>query len=485
VTGTIFAFGPFELDATRRRLQRAGQIIPLSERQFAILSHLVSQAGTALSKDALIEAAWRNVAVTDNSLEQAISALRRALTGGPGEQSYIQTVPRQGYRFTAAVSRRTARQTDEALDALLLPHRAWLEGRAAIETLGRAQASQARQTFEGVLAATPDYAPAHVGLANACAFEFEATRADPEPNRDALAAALRHARDACRLDPDSAEAWATLGFVLHLSRDTDQAVAAARRATTLEPDNWRHHLRHAVVSWGEERLRAAQRCLTLLPGLALAHWLAATVHVARQAFDRAEQELERGAQAQDGQTHQDRFSAVALHWLLGLVCLARGDEARALREFERELAFEAAGQLYARECCANTWHAIGAIALRNGRDDDAAVAFTEALKRVPQHMLATVGLVALHQDPSRSPSLEGLAARFSDAGFVIEAAMARAALLVVGHAPEQAARLLDTTLEQAPAGSACWTVPVEPLLQVSAHPEIWRTVLARLRSRAA
>jgi len=483
VTATIYTFGPFELDPVRRHLRRAGETIPLSERQLAILSLLVSQAGTALSKDALIEAAWRDVAVTDNSLEQAISALRRALTSSD-EQSYIQTVPRQGYRFIGTVARRTARQTDEALDSLLLPHRAWLEGRAAIETLGRAQASQARHTFESVLAATPDYAPAYVGLANACAFEFEATRADPEPDRDALAAALRHARDACRIDPDSAEAWATLGFVLHLSRETEPAVAAARRALALEPDNWRHHLRHAVVSWGEDRLRAAQRCLTLLPGLALAHWLSATVHVARQAFDRAEQELERGAQAQDEQPQQGRFSAVALHWLLGLVYLARGDEARALREFERELAFEAAGQLYARECCANTWYAIGAIALRNGRDDEAATAFNQALKRVPQHMLARVGLVTLHKGAPRD-AIEGQIARVSHAGFAAEAAMAQAALLVIDQDPGRAAQLLDSTLEQLSAGSACWTVPVEPLLRVSAHLEIWRPVLARLRSRAA
>jgi DNA-binding winged helix-turn-helix (wHTH) protein/Tfp pilus assembly protein PilF len=485
VTGTIYTFGPFELDPARRRLLRAGEMIPLSERQLAILAHLVSQAGTALSKDALIEAAWRDVAVTDNSLEQAISAVRRALTNGPDEQSYIQTVPRQGYRFIGAVGRRTARKTDEAVDALLLPHRAWLEGRAAIETLGRAQASQARRTFEGVLAAAPDYAPAHVGLANACAFEFEATRADAEPDRDALAAALRHSRDACRLDADSAEAWATLGFVLHLSRDTEQAVAAARRAIALEPDNWRHHLRHAVVSWGEERLRAAQRCLALLPGLALAHWLAATVHVARQTFERAEQELERGAQAQDEQPGQGRFSAVALHWLLGLVYLARGDEAKALQQFERELAFEADGHVYARECCANTWYAIGAVALRNGRHEEAVTAFNETLRRVPRHPPAIAGLAAVHNDGASLHSIEGRNTRLAESGLAIEAALGHAALLAFGDAPDRAAQLLDSVLQQAPAGSACWIVPVEPLLQVSAHPAIWRAVLARLRSRAA
>ena len=42
-------------------------------------------------------------------------------------------------------------------------------------------------------------------------------------------------------------------------------------------------------------------------------------------------------------------------------------QTRALEEFERELMLENAGQLYARECAANTWYAIGALRLRQGR----------------------------------------------------------------------------------------------------------------------
>ena len=44
----------------------------------AVLRQL-AQAGAVVSKDALVTAAWNEVAVTDNSLEQAVSALRRLL----------------------------------------------------------------------------------------------------------------------------------------------------------------------------------------------------------------------------------------------------------------------------------------------------------------------------------------------------------------------------------------------------------------------
>ena len=58
--------------------------------------------------------------------------------------------------------------------------------------------------------------------------QFEMTRADPAPDTAALALAARHAREACRLDPQSGEAWATLGFVLDRTGDRLDARAAAR-----------------------------------------------------------------------------------------------------------------------------------------------------------------------------------------------------------------------------------------------------------------
>ena len=71
------SFGPFELDVDSRRLEREGEPVALPERHVDILLLLVSRAGQIVSKETLIEAAWKGVAVTDNSLEQAI------FTGSP------------------------------------------------------------------------------------------------------------------------------------------------------------------------------------------------------------------------------------------------------------------------------------------------------------------------------------------------------------------------------------------------------------------
>lgn len=105
-------------------------------------------------------------------------------------------------------------------------------------------------------------------------------------------------------------------------------IARAREVFTraLEPGEWRHHLRLAFVAGGGERLRAAQRVLELRPGFALAHWMAATVLVGRQALAAARGHLRLGCDAQDTQSSANAgFTAVGLHLVHGLVLAAAGE----------------------------------------------------------------------------------------------------------------------------------------------------------------
>ncbi len=475
-----FSFDRFELNSFTRRLTREGEAVAIADRHFDVLFRLLSSPGELVTKDALVDAGWGDVAVTDNSLEQAISSLRRALGPRPDGTPYIETVPRRGYRFIGDVHRRAAKASDEDLEAMMAPHRAWVEGRAALESLEAGQVGRAIRDFEQVLEAFPDHALAHVGLANAFAMRYETTRADTTPDTGALTRAAEYAREACRLDPGLAEAWATLGFVHSCLGQPVDALTALRRAVTMEPDNWRHQFRLAYSSWGEERLRAARRTLAMLPGFPLAHLLAATVHVARNLLDDAERELRAGIVGQNAQGSHGRFTAVALYWLLGLVLLAKGNEDGALEEFERELASEASGHLYARECCANTCYAIGAVRLRQQKKTEAQQAFARALERVPQHRLVTMVLQV-----SSMATMPGPAAFSSVAtgGTFDETFGAAIAVDLMGQ-QTFAAQLIDQALASAPAGSAGWTLPVEPLLNVAAHPDAWSAPLSRLRARA-
>jgi DNA-binding winged helix-turn-helix (wHTH) protein/tetratricopeptide (TPR) repeat protein len=488
----FYSFGPFRLDTGACRLIRDDTTFDLTDRQLRVLMRLIERPGEVVSKDDLIAAAWGAIAVTDNSVEQVISDLRHVLGDKPKRPAYIQTVARRGYRFREQVttSRHGSPKAD-AIESQLAPWRDLLEGRAALETLDRDAVVRASVVFEQAVTDAPEYAPAHLGLANACLMHYESTRSDEIPDTDMLLKAGHHAREACRLDAQSGEAWATLAFALNRSGMGVQAIAAARRAVALEPDNWRHRFRLAYVSWGEERLREAQRTLALLPDFALAHWLAATVHVARHAFDIAERELEAGAAAQDRQGGAEPFRAVGLHWLLGLLRLARGERAAAVEQLERELSFEGGNQLYARECAANTWHALGAVHLREGDLDAATAAFQQAVTRVPGQASSLAGLTATlraGEQPSRVEDLDDTALRAAErlaARAPVEGAIAAAARSLLAGDRKGAIARLDHALRDAPPGSSGWTIPVEPLLLPLHEEPAFEQILTRLRARAA
>lgn len=478
-----FAFGPFQLDPLNRQVYRDGSRVPLSRRHIDVLVALLNRAGHVLSKDQLITAAWQDISVGDNSLEKAVSSLRRSLGA-----DWIATERQGGYRFVGDVARIEPPGNDAAIDALLAPHRAWIEGRAALETLEGTHIQHARGVFERVLATAPNQAPAHVGLANACILAYEMTRADRVPDAQALADAEQHAREACRLDLHYGEAWATLGFVLDRTGRPEDARAALRRAVMLEPDNWRHHLRLSYSSWGEERLRAAHRTLALMPGFPMAHWLVSTVHIARQAFFEATRELGAGLTAQARQSADAiRFGAVALHWLSGLLDLRDDEDDLAMAAFTRELANEPGGLLYSRECCANTHYAVGALHLRRGRVDAAVQAFDRALALLPHHPLVTIcRTVALvgHDSRLRAVAAERVEAAAARAASP-DAAIARAVMLTLQERHGEAADVVARALDAAPPGAFAWLLPVEPVLHVAAHPDVWAPALARLRARAA
>jgi DNA-binding winged helix-turn-helix (wHTH) protein len=483
----VYRFGPFELDSAHRRLLRGREPVALPDRHADVLVLLASNAGHIVTKEALMAGVWRDVAITDNTIERAIWNLRKTLGSQPDGAPYIETQVRLGYRFVATVERGKPRQSNVALDALLAPYRAFVEGRAALETLNRHAVVRARHAFDDALHAAPDNPAAHIGMANAYVLAFESTRTDADPDVASLQQADRHAREACRLDPSSGEAWSTLAFVLNRTGNHSEAIAAARNAVTLEPDVWQHSLRLAFVSWGDQRVRAAQRVLTLCPELALAHWFAATVFVARQAFDAAIKHLRDGCAAQDAQRHgPQRFHAVGLHLLHGLVLGARGAVDDALEECARELADMDDGHLYARECAATTWYARGAFCLRQGRRDDAEASFHEALTRMPNHALAAIGLAAIcpvSQVQAIHPGANILRPGFG--GQTVDAAMAHAAILALQGKHHDAARVCGDALAEAESGPAGWLLPVDPLLHVAAHREEWAQTLAMLRQGAA
>ena len=100
-----FAFGEFVLERGQQRVtHRDGTPISLTPRLFSALLLLVEHPGDLLDKDMLMLALWPGLVVEENNLSQVISGLRRALNDDSQGSRYIQTVPRRGFRFIAAVT---------------------------------------------------------------------------------------------------------------------------------------------------------------------------------------------------------------------------------------------------------------------------------------------------------------------------------------------------------------------------------------------
>jgi DNA-binding winged helix-turn-helix (wHTH) protein len=100
----VFEFGEFHPDAANKLLLRAGEIVPLTPKAFDVLLALVeSGGGRTLSKDELMRAAWPETFVEEANPTVNIRTLRKALGENGDGRLYIKTVPKRGYRFTAAV----------------------------------------------------------------------------------------------------------------------------------------------------------------------------------------------------------------------------------------------------------------------------------------------------------------------------------------------------------------------------------------------
>ena len=103
-TSGRFRFNEYELDEPERQLRRGGEPLDLNARYFDALTLLVRERGRLVSKDRFMAEVWRGVPVTDEALTQCIRSLRRLLGDDAARPRFIETVPRHGYRFIAAVA---------------------------------------------------------------------------------------------------------------------------------------------------------------------------------------------------------------------------------------------------------------------------------------------------------------------------------------------------------------------------------------------
>ena len=101
--GESYDFGPFRLDVAERVLTKGPQAVPLTPKAFDTLVFLIRNSGHVVEKDELLKQVWPDTFVEEGVLAVNVAALRKALNEGREWPSYIETVPRRGYRFTGDV----------------------------------------------------------------------------------------------------------------------------------------------------------------------------------------------------------------------------------------------------------------------------------------------------------------------------------------------------------------------------------------------
>ena len=104
-TASRVRFGLFEADLGRGTLSRQGTRLKLQEQPFRILSLLLQQPGEIVTREQCRQALWPEGTHVnfDGSLNAALKKLRAALQDEAENPRFIETVPRQGYRFLVPI----------------------------------------------------------------------------------------------------------------------------------------------------------------------------------------------------------------------------------------------------------------------------------------------------------------------------------------------------------------------------------------------
>jgi TolB-like protein len=101
-------FGPFEIDLEGRRLVKSGKAITLREQSFQVLAALMERPGEIVTREELRKRLWSSDTFVDFevALNSAVSRLRDALGDSANSPSFIETIPKRGYRFVAPIPKR-------------------------------------------------------------------------------------------------------------------------------------------------------------------------------------------------------------------------------------------------------------------------------------------------------------------------------------------------------------------------------------------
>ena len=103
----LVRFEAFEVDLSAGRLYKHGMKISLRDQPFQVLALLLEHPGEVVTREQLRRRLWPDEVFVDfeNNLNTAVARLREALGDSAEHPHFIETLPKRGYRFLAALSK--------------------------------------------------------------------------------------------------------------------------------------------------------------------------------------------------------------------------------------------------------------------------------------------------------------------------------------------------------------------------------------------
>ena len=96
-------FHAFRLDPVSHRLWRGDQRVTLAPKAFDVLRYLVQHADRLVTQEEILEAVWPDTHVNPEVVKKYVLEIRKALGDRSDRPTFIETLPRRGYRFVAPV----------------------------------------------------------------------------------------------------------------------------------------------------------------------------------------------------------------------------------------------------------------------------------------------------------------------------------------------------------------------------------------------
>src|SRR5271167_1487403 len=98
-------FDAFDVDMRSGEVRKHGIRLKLQDQPFQVLSLLLEHPGDVVTREELRQKLWPGDTFVDfdTGLNSAVKKLRDVLGDSADEPRYIETLPRRGYRFIAAV----------------------------------------------------------------------------------------------------------------------------------------------------------------------------------------------------------------------------------------------------------------------------------------------------------------------------------------------------------------------------------------------